>query len=100
MAENTLHLRLPVLPDPALFQDPERTILTTGGGALLSYDLATRTGFIYERASQRWTISTPIEFDMFAALVALGGYQLAASEDTRRWIAACLGDAPPGAAVH
>lgn len=90
MTEKTTRVRLPALPDPALFNDPSHTIMTDCGGALLTYDPATRAAFIYAVDKGRWNITAPVEFEVFASIVALAGYHVGDSDDARRWVAACM----------
>lgn len=90
MSENTMHVRLPALPDPGIFKNPDHTIMTADGQALLSYDPVTRAAFIYSLVQQRWTITAPVDFDVFASLVALAGYSVIDSDDARRWLGACM----------
>ena len=89
MPENFMRIRLPALPDPAIFGDPDRSIMTADGQAILAYDPATRTSFIYAIEQQRWTITAPVDFEVFATLAALSGYSLANGEDAQRWLRAC-----------
>ena len=93
MPENTISIRLPALPDPEIFKDPDRSIRTIDGGAIVTYDPATRAGFVYQIKSDLWLISAPIDFSAFAATLALAGHAVADCDDSRRWVAACC--APP-----
>lgn len=97
MAEKVTRVRLPALPSPELFNDPERTILTDCGGALLTYDPATRSAFIYSFETCRWNITAPVDFEVFASIVALAGYRVRDTEDARRWVESCM-HGPAGAA--
>lgn len=90
MGAATLRAQLPALPDPALFNDPRHTILSACGGALLTYDPATRAGFIYLIESGRWHITAPVEFDVFASIIAAAEFRIADGDDARRWLAACM----------
>lgn len=89
----TIRARLPRLPDPAFFRDPERTVATSGGGALVSYDPETRAGFVYVIAEGLWSISAPIDFPMFAALLNVSGHRLPATPEVRAWVDRCLAGA-------
>lgn len=93
MAESHMRARLPALPHPDIFKDPEHTIRTIDGGALLTYDPATCSGFIYHIEHQRWSITAPIDFSAFAAMLALSGYVIADCADAQRWVRACSGPA-------
>ncbi|MFC3715594.1 hypothetical protein ACFONC_05465 [Luteimonas soli] len=79
-------MNLPALPDPAVFSNADHSVVTADGGALLTYDPATRAAFIYAIESRRWTIQAPIEFEMFVATAALAGYRLSDSPETKRWL--------------
>lgn len=84
-----MHIRLPALPHPDVFKNPEHTIRTIDGGALLTYDPATCAGFIYQIEHKRWSITAPIEFSVFAAMLALAGYAVSDGDDAQRWVRAC-----------
>lgn len=85
-----INARLPRLPDPTFFRDPERTVATSDGGALVSYDPDTRAGFLYVVAERLWSISAPIDFPMFAALLNASGHSLPATPEVRAWVDRCL----------
>ncbi|TXH66598.1 MAG: hypothetical protein E6Q88_11680 [Lysobacteraceae bacterium] len=89
MSESTLRIRLPRLPHPDIFSNPELTIMVDDRSALLSYDPITKTGIIYNLAHHRWTITTPVDFQEFAATCALAGYAVRESKDSSRWLRAC-----------
>lgn len=89
----TIKARLPRLPDPAFFRDSERTMATSDGGALVSYDPETRAGFLYVVAEGFWSISAPVDFPMFAALLDASGYSFPATPEVRAWVDRCLAGA-------
>lgn len=91
MSENTLQARLPALAHPDVFKDPSRTLLTAEGKALLTYDPATRSGFIYEIESGVWFIQAPVDFLQFAVVARMSGHTIAESDDARIWLRACQG---------
>jgi hypothetical protein len=96
MAENSIKAQLPRLPHPAFFSTADYTIRTSDGSALVSYDPETRAGFVYTVSAGVWSISAPIAFLEFAALVAAAGYVVSDSPDARRWFAACSVLPAPG----
>jgi hypothetical protein len=89
MAANTMHVRLPALPDPTIFTNPDHTIRTDDGRALLTYDPLTRASFIYVVEQCRWTILAPVDFDTFVLMATVSGYRLADTADARRWLETC-----------
>lgn len=89
MSPRTLRVTLPALADPAVFQVADRSILTADGSALLTYDSATRSGFIYHIESGKWLIQAPVDVLDFAWFARMSGYSLNAGEDARRWLQAC-----------
>lgn len=94
MSENSIFLKMPVLANPDIFRNPNRTILTADSQTLLSYDPATGSGFIYMIEEQRWTIMAPISFSAFANIIELSGFKIANSDDAKKWLAACMCHAP------
>lgn len=86
MRSAAMSIRLPALPDPAIFENADHSVITIDGSALLSYDPATQAALIYAIESQRWTIQAPIEFEIFVATAALAGYRLSDSLETKRWL--------------
>lgn len=89
MSESMMNVSLPRLPELSVFNDPDSSILTACGQALLIYDPATSTGIIYNIERQRWSITTPVDFDLFAGMAALAGYALQNGHDAKRWMRAC-----------
>lgn len=89
MSYEELRVRLPRLPEPAFFGTPDHSILTLCGGAILTYDPATRSGFIYHIGQKNWFIAAPIDFKEFTGLVVAGGWRIADGDDTQRWLRAC-----------
>ena len=89
----TINARLPRLPDPAFFRNPERTMATSDGVALVTYDPETRAGFLYVVADGLWSISAPIDFPVFAALLDASGYSFPATPAVRAWVDRCLAGA-------
>jgi hypothetical protein len=89
MSTNTMHVRLPVLPDPAIFSNPNHTIRTDDGRALLTYDPLTRASFIYVMDQCRWTILAPVDFNTFVLMATMSGYRVADTADARRWLETC-----------
>lgn len=96
MSENSMRIALPRLPDLEVFSNPERTIRTAAGDALLTYDPATASAFIYNLKRETWSISTPIDFETFAAMCAMSGFAVSDTDDARRWMAANSTPAKPG----
>ena len=90
MSEKKMYVRLPALPAPDFFGVAEHSILTADGKKLLSYDCRTQAGFVYYMEDATWSISAPIAFEAWAALVSAAGLEVAGSPDARRWIDACL----------
>lgn len=89
MSESTMSVVLPRLPELSVFNNPANSILTACGKALLIYDPATATGIIYNIERGRWSITTPVEFDLFAGMTELAGYALQQGRDAERWMRAC-----------
>lgn len=101
MTESKIIAKLPALPAPEFFRDPNHTILTADGSALLTYDPATQAGFIYYLESKVWTIVAPVDFATFALHASASGHNVQAGEDAGRWFLACgydPADAPPASA--
>ena len=93
MAERKMQVRLPRLAMPSVFSDGLNSILTADRETVLTYDPATRSGFVYAIRREFWSISAPIEFSEFYALLLHAGYELLAGEDAQRWLRACGGSA-------
>jgi len=99
MGRGRITARPPALPPLEFFAKAEHSIAARGGAAILTYDPATRAGFIYQVDSASWLISAPVSFGEFAMLAAGSGYSVDDSEDARRWLRACEaqpGSVPPG----
>ena len=102
MGERSTRVHLPALPSAEFFSRPQHSILDDRGLALLSYDPVTRSGLVYALTDKRWSIHVPIDFEVFAVLVASAGYRLNDCDDTRKWMAACgcPVDGPEAKALH
>lgn len=87
-----LRARLPALAHPDVFSDASHTIMTAERNALLTYDPATRSGFVYCIGSGVWCIWAPVDFLQFAIFARASGYTINEGEDARRWMQACGGD--------
>ena len=91
MNTSKLHARLPALADPEVFSDPCRSIMTAEGNALLTYDPATQSGFIYCIDSGVWFIHAPADFLQFAIFARMGGHTIKEGPESERWMQACRG---------
>lgn len=89
MSAAALRIRLPALANPEIFNDPSRSIMSADGRGLLTYDPATRSGFIYDLESKVWLIQAPVDFLHFALVARSGGYTINDGEDATRWLRAC-----------
>lgn len=98
MSERKTRVRLPALPAAEFFQAPEHTILSADGKALLSYDSATSSGFVYYLDTRSWSITAPVSFDAWATLAAAAGLAIPPGADAARWIRACSSLALRGSA--
>lgn len=85
MSRAKMMVRPPALPPVEFFADARHSIMSDDGSALLSYDAATHTGFIYGVTTETWTISTPVDFATWALLVRSAGLTISDSADSRRW---------------
>jgi hypothetical protein len=89
MGENKVLIPAPVVPAPEFFADPEYTIKTDDGAALLSYDPNTRAAMIFSVAARRWSVFVPCAFSDFAGIIGLCGFRIPIGDEARRWLAAC-----------
>lgn len=86
------------VPSEAFFRDPEMTIRTSDGLALVSYDPETLAGCIYSLNWHRWNVTTPVSFDEFFAMLLALGYALPSGDDATRWRQRCAATSLPGRA--
>lgn len=91
-------IALPCLPLPESLNEPGKSILTSDGRALVIYDAATQSGFVYVVELGRWNITSPITFLDFAALLPQLGVCLPADDATLAWIDVC--SAPHRSRAH
>lgn len=89
MGEGRIVATLPRLPAAEFFRDANHSIKTADGSALLSYDPATRAGFIYYLESCLWVIAAPVDFAVFALQASALGLSIEEGEDAARWFDAC-----------
>lgn len=98
MGENRVLILAPMVPAQEFFADPEYTIKTEDGAALLSYDPNTRAAMIFSVTARRWSVFVPCAFSDFAGIIDLCGFRIPSGDDARRWLAACNRD--PGERRH
>jgi hypothetical protein len=81
---------LPALPSDDFFKAAQHTIRSADGRALLTYDPATQSGFVYQIATGHWHICAQISFTLFTFFATGIGYAPADDESLAHWLRACL----------